>query len=85
VTPIVAAFGAVGMNRNTERPYATALFADWIVSDEAQGYLAKVLRGPVTLKHPYLPEGVEVAAPDLPKPLVDRLVNEWGREVEGRK
>jgi iron(III) transport system substrate-binding protein len=84
-TPLIASFGAVGMNRNTAHPYATALFADWIVSDEAQGYLAKVLRGPVTIKHPYLPDGAEVVAPDLPKDLTDKLVHEWGREVEGRK
>lgn len=83
--PIIASFGGVGINRNTTHPYAAALFTDWMLSDELQHYLAQRLRGPIAIQHPYLPDGVDVVAPDLPKPLVDRLVAEWEREVEGRK
>lgn len=84
-TPIIASFGGVGINRNTPHPYAAALFTDWMLSDESQNYLAEKLRGPIAIQHPYLPDSVDVVAPDLPKPLIDSLVAEWGREVEGRK
>ena len=80
--PIISSFGGVGINRNTIHPYAAALFTDWMLSDEAQAYLATSLRGPVTLPHPYLPAGANVVAPDLPKSLLDPLVEEWKREVE---
>ena len=66
--PVLGGFGAIGINRNTEHPYATALFVDWMLSDEAQQYLSDQLRGPVTLKHPYLPDDVQIAnMPELPK------------------
>ncbi|HWG07085.1 MAG TPA: ABC transporter substrate-binding protein [Beijerinckiaceae bacterium] len=83
--PIIASFGGVGINRNTIHPYAAALFTDWMLSDESQQYLAKSLRGPIAIKHPYLPDDVDVVAPDLPKSVLDPLVDEWKREVERSK
>jgi ABC-type Fe3+ transport system substrate-binding protein len=82
--PFLAAFGGIGMNRQTEHPYATALFVDWILSDESQSYLAAQLRGPVTLKHPYLKDDAQfVIMPNLPKETIDPLVAEWRRDIEG--
>jgi iron(III) transport system substrate-binding protein len=84
--PIIASMGAVAINRNAPHPYAAALFADWMVSDEAQSYLAEQLRGPVTLKHPYLPADAKlVETPDIPKPVMDRLIDAWLKDVEKKR
>jgi iron(III) transport system substrate-binding protein len=83
--PFLANFGAMGINRDTQHPYTTALFVDWMLSDEAQTYLFDHLRGPVTLKHPYLSDDADIVVmPDLPKEQLDPLVDEWRRDVEGR-
>jgi len=47
--------GSAVTNRNTSRPYAAALWTDWTLTQESQAYVATLLRGPVALKHPYLP------------------------------
>ncbi len=83
--PFIASFGGVGINRTATPPYAAALVTDWMLSDESQYYLAKSLRGPIAIKHPYLPDDAEVVAPDLPKSVLDPLVDEWKREVERSK
>ncbi len=85
-SPPLASFGGVGINRQTQHPYATALFVDWMVSDESQNYLAANLRGPVAAKHPYLTDDSKfVVMPDLPKNIIDPLVDEWRRNIEGTK
>jgi iron(III) transport system substrate-binding protein len=82
--PFLAGFGAVAINRDTDHPYASALFVDWMLSDAAQDYLSKQLRGPVTLKHPYMPDGAKfVVMPNLPKAQIDPLVAEWRHDIEG--
>ncbi|HWG05608.1 MAG TPA: extracellular solute-binding protein [Beijerinckiaceae bacterium] len=82
--PFLAGFGGLALNRETQHPYATALFADWMLSDAAQGYLAQQLRGPVTLKHPYMPDGATfVVMPNLPSNVIDPLVAEWRHDIEG--
>lgn len=82
--PFLAGFGAVAINRETEHPYASALFTDWMLSDAAQAYLAQQLRGPVTLKHPYMPDDAKfVVMPNLPKEQIDPLVAEWRHDIEG--
>ena len=84
--PMLAAFCAVGINRQTENPYASALFLDWIVTDEAQNYLAANLRGPTSVKHPFLPEDAKfIVMPNLPKAQLDPLVTLWRQEIEGSK
>ncbi len=82
--PIIATYGGVSINRNTPHPYASALFVDWMLGNEEQQYLSRRLRGPVTLKHPYLQDdAVLVATPaQAPAGLADRLVNAWLRDAE---
>lgn len=84
--PIIAGMGASAINRNTQNPHAAALYTDWTLSTESQEYLAGRLRGPVTIKHPYLPDDVTlVAAADPPKEIADRLMDAWQRIVERKK
>lgn len=81
--PIIATNDVAAINRNAPNPYAAALFADWTLSEESQGYLAAQLRGPVTLPHPYLPDNVRlIDNADPPKEVMDRLLAAWFRYVE---
>ena len=83
--PVLAGFGAIGINRNTEHPYASALFADFMLSDAEQNFLFQHLRGPVTLKHPYLPDDADIVViPELPKDQLDPLVDDWRHDIEHR-
>jgi iron(III) transport system substrate-binding protein len=84
--PILATNDVAGINRNAPNPYAAALFADWTLSAESQNYLAKELRGPVALKHPYLPDNVELIDNiDPPQAVMERLTGYWFRYVETKK
>lgn len=84
--PIMAGMGVGGINRNAANPYAAALFTDWSITQESQEYLAQRYRGPVTIKHPYLPDNVTlVDNNDPPKEIADKLMDMWLTYVEKRK
>lgn len=84
--PMIASMGGSLINRNTPHPYASALYMDWTVSNESQQYLSDQFRGPVTLKHPYLPEGVPlVDNVDPPKDVAARLLAVWQKNMEKKR
>ena len=84
--PIVAGMGASAINRTTQYPYAAALYVDWTLTKESQEFIASRLRGPVTIKHPYLPDDITlVEAADPPKEVADRLMEAWLRLVERKR
>jgi iron(III) transport system substrate-binding protein len=84
--PILATNDVAAINRNAPNPYAAALFADWTLSEESQNYLAERLRGPVALKHPYLPDNIKLIDNiDPPQDVMERLLGYWNRHVEKRK
>ena len=51
---------AITINTNTPNPYATALWADWNLSDQSQKYWAKNYRGTLTLPHPFMPKDAKL-------------------------
>jgi iron(III) transport system substrate-binding protein len=84
--PIMALSGISAINKNAARPYAAALFADWLLSDENQKYFADQLRGPVTIQHPYLPDDAPIVAfVDPPPEETAKLVTIWREFVETKK
>jgi ABC-type Fe3+ transport system substrate-binding protein len=84
--PILATNDVAAINRNAPNSYAAALFADWTLSPESQSYLARELRGPVALKHPFLPENVRLIDNiDPPQDLMERLLGYWYRYVETKR
>jgi iron(III) transport system substrate-binding protein len=84
--PILATNDVAAINRNAPNPYAAALYSDWLLSDESQSYIAKVLRGPVALKHPYLTDDVRLVDNiDPPRDVMERLLADWFRYVETKK
>src|SRR5262245_22236838 len=84
--PILATNDVLAINRNAPNPYAAALFADWPLTPESQNYLARWLRGPVVLKHPYLPEDVRLIDNiEPPADVMERLMGYWQRYVEKKR
>jgi iron(III) transport system substrate-binding protein len=79
------AFGFAGVaviNKNAQHPYAAALWADWALSPESQTYVGSLLRGPVALKHPFLPDDMKIVTyVDAPADVMQRLMNDWNTYV----
>jgi ABC-type Fe3+ transport system substrate-binding protein len=74
--------GSMVINKNTTHPYGAALLADWALSQESQQYLASVFRGPLSAKHPYLPESTKVITYGLTgKSTVDKVLAYWDQYV----
>jgi ABC-type Fe3+ transport system substrate-binding protein len=85
-TPLVASFGVAAINRNTPHPYASALYADWLLSSESQQWTAYEMRGPITMKHPFLPEDIKLVDDDDPPPdIAKRILATWFKYVETKK
>lgn len=84
--PILAYAGAIIINKNTQHPYASALFSDWTLSDESQKYVADEFRGPIVGKHPYLPDDVNVVTFGyVSDEIVDRLHGYWNKYIGKKK
>jgi hypothetical protein len=81
--PVLGFPGAIAINRNALHPYAAALLADWVLSDEAQHLLARFFRGPIALAHPYLPDDTPVVLYGLTgQAVVDKVLSYWGQYVD---
>jgi ABC-type Fe3+ transport system substrate-binding protein len=82
-TPIFGTADDLAINRNTPHPYASALFADWSLSQESQEFVASQGRGPVTIKHPFLPDTIDlVDNVDPPPDVMQRLIFYWKKYME---
>jgi ABC-type Fe3+ transport system substrate-binding protein len=80
--PVLGYAGSMVINKNTTRPYAAALLTDWSLSEESQVYTATQLRGPVGVKHPYLPEETKIVTyGDVAADIVDRLQGYWAKYI----
>jgi iron(III) transport system substrate-binding protein len=74
--------GVAAINRNAPHPYAAALWTDWTLSAESQNYVAGLLRGPVALKHPFLPDTMKIVTyVDAPPDVMQRLLGYWNKYV----
>ena len=76
--PILGFAGVAAINNNAQNPYAAALWVDWALSEESQKLVSDVLRGPITLAHPFLPDDVRIITyDDAPTAVMDRLLGYW--------
>jgi iron(III) transport system substrate-binding protein len=81
--PILAFAGLVTINRNAPDPAAAALYADWLMTPESQEYIASELRGPIALKHPFLPDDAKiVTVNDIPPDEMNRLFGYWKKYID---
>jgi iron(III) transport system substrate-binding protein len=70
------------INKNTPYPYAAAVFADWLMSEESQAYLSSRLRGPIALKHPYFADDAKLVSYGYePTDVIDRLQAIWTKHL----
>lgn len=80
--PILGVGGAIVINKNTQHPYTSALFADWTLSEESQVYTGKNFRGPVGVKHPFIPDGTNIFAYGIvPDDVLDNSLKYWDEYV----
>src|SRR5262245_38846097 len=83
--PVMGFAGVAAINRNTARPHAAALWTEWTLTEESQKYVATLLRGPIALKHPYLPDDAKIVTyTDAPADVSKRLLDTWNRYVAKR-
>jgi ABC-type Fe3+ transport system substrate-binding protein len=77
--------GVAAINKNAQHPYAAALWTDWSLTPESQAYVARLLRGPVALKHPFFPDDMKlVTYVDAPSDVMERLMGYWNKYVSKR-
>lgn len=82
--PVLSFAGAMVINKNTQHPYTSALFVDWTLSADSQNMINDILRGPLTIKHPYLPDNIKlvtynIVGDDITKRLHESWVQQIGR------
>jgi iron(III) transport system substrate-binding protein len=82
--PILAFAGAMVINKNTQHPYASALFVDWTLSEDSQNMINEILRGPLTIKHPYLPDNVKLVTYNVVSDEVTNRLHEAWTQYIGR-
>jgi len=80
--PVLSFAGAMVINKNTQHPYASALFVDWTLGEDSQNLINSILRGPLTIKHPYLPENVKLVTYNLVGDDVTKRLHEaWNQSI----
>ena len=80
--PLIGLAGTMVINRNAQHPYAAALMTDWSLSQDSQEYAAKNFRGPLALKHPYLPDDAQIVVAPIPdKAEVDKVLGYWKKYI----
>jgi len=80
--PVLGFPGAIVINKYAVHPYSAALLADWVLSETSQQHLAKYFRGPIALKHPYLPDDTKLVLYGLvPQDIVDKVLRYWDQYV----
>jgi iron(III) transport system substrate-binding protein len=83
--PILAFSSVQGINKNTAQPYGSALFSDWLLSEENQKYLYSIYRGPLTIAHPMIKDDAEIFIYGPVKEDVLKKVSELYLAKIGRK
>jgi iron(III) transport system substrate-binding protein len=80
--PVLSFAGAMVINKNTQHPYASALFVDWTLSEDSQNLINSILRGPLTIKHPYLPDNVKLVTYNIVSDDVTKRLHEaWNQSI----
>ena len=74
------------INRNAPNPYRAALYVDWSLDTDAQGYMASLYRSPVSMKHPFMPDNVPLVMYGAEDPAVsERIAGYWNKWVGDKR
>jgi ABC-type Fe3+ transport system substrate-binding protein len=80
--PILSFAGGMIINKNAKNPYASALFVDWTLSQDSQNLINEILRGPLAIKHPFLPDNVKLVTYNIVSDdITKRLHDAWGQYI----
>jgi iron(III) transport system substrate-binding protein len=80
--PILSFAGGMVINKNAKNPYASALFVDWTLSQDSQNLINEILRGPLAIKHPFLPDNVKLVTYNIVSDdITTRLHDAWGQYI----
>ncbi len=80
--PIMAYAAGVAINKNAPNPYSAALFTDWTLDTDSQEYMAGLLRGPLSIPHPFIPPTADLVTFSFIDPAVsDRFHEMWIKYV----
>ena len=80
--PILSFAGGMIINKNAKNPYASALFVDWTLSQDSQNLINEILRGPLAIKHPFLPDNVKLVTYNIVSDdITTRLHDAWGQYI----
>ena len=82
--PVLSFAGAMVINKNTQHPYASALFVDWTLSPDSQNMINEIFRGPLTIKHPFLPDNVKLVTYNIVSEDVTKRLHEAWAQYIGR-
>lgn len=83
--PIMAYATGTTINKNTPRPYAAALFSDFVLTEAPQKYIVGINRGAVTLPHQFIPASANLVIYGYDDPASEaRFQDLWSKYV-GRK
>lgn len=83
--PVFGYGGAWVIGENAPHPHAAALLADWSLQDESQDYMSRNYRSPLSRKHPFMPENVQLITYGMETPaVVERILGYWQQYI-GRK
>lgn len=83
--PILGRPDVTIINKSTTRPHASALWADWHLSDESQQYVAKNFRPPLTMSHPFIPDDAEIFMYGVIKEEDAQKASKYWTDYVGRK
>ena len=74
------------ISKNAPNPHAVALFSDWLLSDDSQGFMFNEFRGVLTMRHPFFPDNVQlIPFGVLDKETRERLKGYWAQYVGNRR
>jgi ABC-type Fe3+ transport system substrate-binding protein len=80
--PIMAYAAGVTINKNTPNPHAAALFTDWTLDEDSQKYMAGLMRGPLTIPHPFIPASAPLVPFIYVEPeLSNSFVDLWNKYI----
>lgn len=82
---VLAYASVMSIGKHAPNPMAAALYADWVLSQESQEFIAKEYRSPITLPHPYMPpEAMIVNVPYVADATSDRIMALWTKSTAKR-
>jgi iron(III) transport system substrate-binding protein len=80
--PILARAGMVVISRNAPHPHASALYTDWLLSKESQEFIAANYRGPLTVKHPFIPDDANLFRYGaVSSETMDKVLDIWRKHI----